>query len=468
MAPVSIKLPKAKEGFMHTVKTTVAFCLGFLLAGSALAGVSAEEAARLGQDLTPMGAEKAGNADGSIPAWDPAGTPVPAGFVAGSDNYINPFPDEEPLYTINESNWQEYAENLTEGTKAMFERLGPKGFAMNVYPTKRSFQAPDWLYANNVKNATGASLIEDGQKVEGNYPGVPFPLPQTALEVLWNHLIRYQEDFSLEYDVYYIGSNGKPILSTTASTASKYPMYEDADQLVGDTNWLLLRINYTAPARRAGEILLVHEPGADYTAGKGRKAWQYLTGQRRVRMAPAVSFDTPNPAVAGTSTYDDFSIFNGSPERYNWTLLGKKEMIVPYTNYDFLFQLKVEDMLGEHFLDPEPIRWEKHRVWVVEANLKQGQRHLYAKRRYYIDEDSWTALAGEVYDGRDTLWRVQYAYPAKLYDRKATYAACYGGYDLLQGIYNINTKPIPGKFQNGVSQTDKYFTPKGMSRSGVR
>lgn len=453
---------------MHTVKTTVAFCLGCLMAGSALAGVSAEEAARLGQDLTPMGAEKAGNADGSIPAWNPGGTPVPADFVEGSDNYINPFSDEKPLYTIDENNWHEYAENLTEGTKSAFERLGPKGFVMNVYPTKRDYQAPDWLYANNARNATGASLTEGGQKVEGNYPGVPFPLPQSALEVLWNHLIRYQEDFSLDYDVYYVGTNGKPILATSASTTSKYPMYSTPDQVVGDTPWLQLRINYTAPARRAGEILLVHEPGADYTEGKGRKAWQYLTGQRRVRMAPAVSFDTPNPAVAGTSTYDDFTIFNGSPERYNWTLLGKKEMIVPYSNYDFLFQQEVEGMLGEHFLKPDHVRWEKHRVWVIEANLKEGQRHLYAKRRYYIDEDSWTALSGEVYDGRDTLWRVQYAYSAQLYDRKTVYSACYGGYDLLQIIYNINTKPIPGKFQNGVTQGDKYFTPKGMSRSGVR
>jgi hypothetical protein len=438
------------------------------VASSALAAVSAEEAARLGKDLTPMGAEKAGNADGSIPAWDPDGTPVPADFVPGSDNYINPFPDEKPLYTVDVNNWQEYAENLTEGTKAVFERLGPKGFAMNVYPTKRSYKAPDWLYANNVKNATGASLTDEGLKIEGSYPGVPFPIPQSGLEVLWNHLIRHQEDFSLDYDVYYVGSDGRPILSTTAATSSKYPMYSAPDEVVGETPWLLLRINYTAPARRAGEILLVHEPGADYTEGKGRKAWQYLTGQRRVRLAPAVSFDTPNPAVAGTSTYDDFTVFNGSPERYNWTLLGKKEMIIPYSNYDFLFQHKVEDMLGPDFLEPEHIRWEKHRVWVIEANLKEGQRHLYAKRRYYIDEDSWTALAGEVYDARDTLWRVQYAYPARLYDRDTTYSACYGGYDLLQGNYNINTKPIPGKFRNGVTQDDKYFTPKGMARSGVR
>ena len=341
--------------------------LGSIVATSAFAAVSPEEAARLGQDLTPLGAERAGNADGSIPEWSPGSTPIPEGFVPDSGNYLNPYPDEKPLYTIDNSNWQQYEDILTEGTRAIMEKLGPHGFKLNVYPTKRTYEVPDWVYANAKKNATNANLVADGQKIEGNLPGTPFPIPQSALEVMWNHMIRYSEPFSQEYDVYYVSSDGKPILSTTATSTSVFPMYENPDQEVGDTPWTKLRINYSAPARRAGEILLVHEPGAEYTAGKGRKAWQYLTGQRRVRLAPAVSFDTPNPAVAGTSTYDDAFIYNGSPERYDWKLLGKKEMIVPYSSYDFLFKHKVEDMLGEKFLDPEYIRWEKHRVWVVES-----------------------------------------------------------------------------------------------------
>jgi hypothetical protein len=350
----------------------------------------------------------------------------------------------------------------------MFEKLGADGFKMSVYPTKRGAIRPDWYYANTLKNATGATLTEGGQKIEGNLPGVPFPIPQTGLEVLWNHMIRYSEGNSLEYDVYYVSSNGKRILSTTGRSDSVYPMFDTPDQEVGETPYLLLRINYMAPARRAGEILLVHEPGADYTAGKGRKAWQYLVGQRRVRLAPAVSFDTPNPGVAGTTTYDDSFIYNGSPERYDWTLLGKKEIIIPANTYDFLFQIKVEDILGDKFLDPDSIRYEKHRVWVVESNLKEGSRHLYSKRRFYIDEDTWTAYAGEMYDARDNLWRVQYMYPAHLYDRKTTYASAYGAYDLLQGIYNLNSKPIPGKFKSSVDKKSKYFTPKGLARGGVR
>ncbi len=313
---------------MH-VQPLAALLLSAVVSASVQAAVSQEEAARLGQDLTPLGAERAGNADGSIPEWSPGGIPIPEGFEPGSGNYIDPYAGEEPLYVIDANNWQEYADNLTEGSKAIFEKLGPDGFKMKVYPTKRPYEVPDWVYANAAKNAVSAELVADGQKIEGNLPGTPFPIPQSPLEVMWNHMIRYGEPFSQEYDVYYVSADGKPILSTTAFSTSVFPMYENPDEEVGDTAWTKLRLNYKAPARRAGEIQLVHEPGADYTAGKGRKAWQYLTGQRRVRLAPAVSFDTPNPAVAGTSTYDDAFIFNGSPERFDWKLLGKKEMSFP-------------------------------------------------------------------------------------------------------------------------------------------
>ena len=445
-----------------------ALYLGLITAGVSNAAIQPQEAARLGGDLTPMGAEMAGNADGSIPQWNPSGTPIPADFIPDSDNYINPYAGEKPLYTIDANNWQQYADVLTDGTRAIFEKLGSEGFRMDVYPSKRDFVTPDWFYENSLKNATGASLEDDGQKVVGNLPGVPFPVPQSGLEVLWNHMIRYTTDHTLDYDVYYVGANGKAVLSTTGTLTDIFPMFEQPDKEVGDTPWMKLRVNYKAPARRAGEILLVHEPGADYTEGKGRKAWQYLVGQRRVRLAPAVSFDTPNPGVAGTSTYDDSFIYNGSPERFDWKLVGKKEIIVPYSSYDFLFHVKVEDVLGESFLNPDYIRWEKHRVWVVEADLKEGNRHLYSKRRFYIDEDTWAALASDIYDGRGNMWRVQYAYSANLYDQKSVYGLSYGAYDLAQGIYNLNTKPIPGKFKSRVDKSGKYFTPKGMARSGVR
>ena len=447
----------------------ITFILLLLVAvANSLAEVSADAAGRLGKDLTPMGAERAGNADGSIPKWTPGEVEVPSDFVPGSDHYVDPYRDEATLYTIDINNWEEYRELLTDGVQGMMQKLGPEGFKINVYPSKRTHNAPDWYYANTAKNATQARLVDDGLKIEGSYPGVPFPIPQTGGEAIWNHMTRYQEPFSATYNTYYVGENGKPVLATTGEAYTVYPMYNTPDEPVGDKLFSKGRLNYVAPARRAGEILLIHEPGGDYTRGTGRKAWQYLKGQRRVRLAPAVAHDTPNPGVAGTSTYDDAIVYNGSPERFDWKLVGKREMIIPYSNYQFLFEKEVEDTLGARFIDPEVIRWEKHRVWVVEATRKEGVRHLYSKRRYYLDEDTWVAAAGETWDNQGQLWRVQLGYSAKLYDRKTAYYASYGGYDLIQGLYNINTKPIPGKYKNGVDKKDSYFTSKGMARGGVR
>jgi len=447
-----------------------ALLLGSLAAGSALAAVSPDQAAQLGKTLTPMGAEMAGNADGSITAWNPAGTPTPPGFEEGSFNFINPYPDDKPITIINASNWKEYEALLNPGTKAMFEKYGADGFELHLYQTRRASIRPDWYYANTLKNATGAKLVADGQKIEGNLPGIPFPIPQSGLEAIWNHMIRYGLDNNQDVDAYYVDSSGKPVMATSQHSVSEYPMFKKPDQEIGDTPWTMLRIDYNAPARRAGEILLVHEPGADYTAGKGRKAWQYLVGQRRVRLAPAVSFDTPNPGVAGTSTYDDAFVYNGSPERFNWKLVGKQEMIIPANNHRFIYETKMEDALGPKFMKPDLIRWEKRRVWVVDATLKEGQRHLYSRRTYYLDEDSWIAAASDQYDGRGQLWRLQYSYNSPLYaGHQAENHSPFGLYDVLQNIYNINGKATPGKYQLGNGGVDaKFFTPQGMARSGVR
>ena len=452
---------------MHN-RIRAALLLGTLAAGSAMAAVSPDQAAMLGKTLTPVGAEMAGNADGSIPAWNTEPTPIPPGFEKGK-HYPDPFPDDKPLVIINGSNWTEHKANLTAGTVGMFEKYGADGFEIHVYPTRRTVTRPDWYNANTLKNATGASLVADGQKIEGNLPGIPFPIPQSGLEAMWNHMIRYGVEFNQDVDAHYVDSSGKPVLATSQHAVSAYPMFYDTNATVGDTPWTMLRIDYNAPARRAGEILLVHEPGADYTEGKGRKAWQYLVGQRRVRLAPAVSFDTPNPGVAGTSTYDDAFIYNGSPERFNWKLVGKQEMIVPANNNKWVFETKQDDALGPKFIDPAVTRWEKRRVWVVDSTLKEGQRHLYSRRTFYLDEDSWVAVAGEMYDGRGQLWRLQYLYPAPLYGDNAEFNSAFGSYDLLQNIYNLNGKTIPGRYQQGLGTTDdKFFTPQGMARSGVR
>lgn len=458
------------------LKTMIATLAVGLCTSTALqAAVSEEEAARLGADLTPTGAEQAGNADGSIPPWTGGGVgTVPADYDPAKGNYSNPFAGDDILYTVTHENMDDYADLLSEGQKTLLQKFGPEGYRLDVYPTRRTFAAPDWFYEGTKANAVGATLEDNGQRVAGSSPGVPFPIPQSGLEALWNHMVRwvgYQYEFTGE-DIY-VDRNGNKVLAGIHNSSWDFPIYlqytqPDRDYRSDDLSWLYLRMNTTEPARRSGEILLVHEPGEDYTQGKGRSAWQYLTGQRRVRKAPAVSFDTPQNASAGTTTYDDAYMFNGSPERYDWKLLGKKEMLVPYNNYDVLFKYDVNDMLGKHFTNPGLVRYEKHRVWIVEGTLKDGLRHLYAKRRYLIDEDSWMMLDGMRWDGRGKLWRVNYHYQAQLWDVPAPLGMGIESYDLVDGVYTLNGKPRPGTLKTAHDKSVQYFSPQGMARSGVR
>jgi hypothetical protein len=460
---------------MKMKSMVLATALGLLAANTLQAAVSAEEAARLGKDLTPTGAERAGNADGSIPEWTGGGVgTIPASFVPESGTYPNPFAAEKPLYTITQQNMAEYADVLSEGQKVMLEKFGASGYQLNVYPSHRPFQAPQWFYDGTRANATDATLEDGGQRIANNVPGVPFPLPQSGLEAMWNHMIRWMGyTLTLDSASYYVDTNGTPVLASQAATVFEFPMYmpfldPDRDYDSTDVRWAMLRTDFTAPSRRAGEILLVHEPGSDYTAGKGRSAWQYLTGQRRVRKAPAVSFDTPRPAAAGTSTYDDAYMYNGSPEKYDWKLLGKKEMIVPYNNYSALFEYDSLDLLGDKMLKPDTLRFEKHRVWIVEGTLKEGERHIYGKRRYLIDEDSWTALENMRWDGRGKLWRTGYVLSALLWDIPAQISTSEVSYDLIKGIYAITGKGDIGSLRTKVEKPVNFFSPQGMARGGIR
>jgi hypothetical protein len=145
----------------------------------------------------------------------------------------------------------------------------------------------------------------------------------------------------------------------------------------------------------------------DYFDGKtDRQAWSYNPGQRRVRLAPQVAYDNPGTASDGLRTNDDFLLFNGATDRYNWKLLGKREMYIPYNSYKLSSDTyKYSDILKAGHLNMDLPRYELHRVWVVEATLKEGTSHVYKRRTFYIDEDSWLLVLSDKYDNRGQLWR---------------------------------------------------------------
>jgi hypothetical protein len=449
---------------MNTQLHLLAALVAATLALPAAAGVTADEAKSLGTTLTPVGADKNASKDGTIPAWTGGLVTPPATYKAGDGIRTNPYAAEKPRLVVDAKNMAEHADKLTEGTKALLQKYPT--FRVDVYPTQRSVAFPKWVYENTAKNAVKAKTSNDGRSIEGAHAGFPFPIPKTGYEAMWNHLVRFNgQAYEAKYRNLAVDASGRATLATEGLSTQEYPFWDNT-KASAETYWRI-KLAYTGPARRAGEALMLVDP-LDI-GSKERRAWMYLPGQRRTKVAPDLSHDTPNPGTAGATTFDDTFIFNGSMDRFDFKLVGKKEMIVPYNAYAAVYQAKQDDLLKPNHLNPDLVRWELHRVWVVEATLRDGKRHVYAKRTFYLDEDSWAALASDNYDARGQLYRTGFAYMAPSYDLPAPYTDMFGHYDLVSRQYSLtgfiaetgglrHTKPL----------SEREWTADSLAGAGVR
>ncbi len=432
-----------------------------VVASSSLyAATTAEEAAKLGSSLTPVGAEKAGNADGSIPAWG-------GGLTGAGDRYSNPFASEAPLFTITAANADQHKDKLTPGQMAMLKKYDT--FSIPVYPSHRTAAMPQEVYDAAKANATSANLTDDGNGLSGFATAIPFPLPANGLEVIWNHMTRYRGG-SLERTFVQV-----PVQANGSFTPVKinekmaWPTHlEGGTNPEKDENILFYFVQQVkAPARLTGNVLLVHETMNQIT--QPRQAWTYNAGQRRVRRAPQIAYDAPGTASDGQRTTDNLDLFNGAPDRYNWKLVGKQELYIPYNSFKLADRgLKYEDILKPGHINPELTRYELHRVWKVEATLKEGERHIYAKRTFYIDEDTWQISVVDHYDGRGELWRVGEAHQFQYRDANVPWLTAEALYDLQSGRYLVGS--LTNEEGNGFDFTGRFkhkdFTPQAIRRLG--
>ena len=449
--------------------TLLASAVLVAVSASVAAKVAPDQAARLGKDLTPMGSEMAGNKDGSIPAWDGGITKAPAGFVKGQHE-IDPFSGDKPLTTITAQNAEQNKDRLSPGMLALFKTY-PATFKMNVYQTRRSASYPQYVYDATKANATRAELLASGNGLKGAAIGTPFPIPQNGLEVIWNHTLRYR-------GVTVVRDTGQATPMPNGSyTLVKFRDELDQiytrkgmtpEQLEKDNVLFLFKQWVTSPARLAGTALLVHET-LDQVA-KPRQAWTYNTGQQRVRRAPNVAYDAPGTASDNLRTTDDFDMFNGAPDRYDWKLVAKKEMYIPYNSYLLHSdKVKYDDIVKAGHLNPELIRWELHRVWHLQATLKDGVRHIYKKRDFFIDEDSWQIGVTDIYDDAGNLWRVGNAYAINYYEIPVQWSTLEVFHDLKARRYlavGLDNEDEPYDFN--AKRTEEDFTPDALRRSGRR
>lgn len=367
-----------------------------------MAAVSAEEAARLKSTLTPVGAERAGNKEGTIPAWEGAYTKTIPG--SGNGKYPDPFAAEKPIVQISAKNIDPHAAKLSDGTVALLRKY--PSFRVDVYPTHRTAGAPQWAYDNTLKAATTAKLTADGLSFEGAWGAIPFPIPKSGNEVMLNHLVSPRPvAYDIEFRNFVGSSDGKRTMAAKGELHS-FQGYWQKDGSADKYRQVYrhVRFNTTAPAFKAGEAVAVHDT---LDVNNESPAWQYLVGQRRVRRAPTIGYDTPDFVASGANYFDEVYGFFGRLDRYDWKLVGKQDLYVPYNNNRF-FAGGDEKAFVPYHTNPEAVRWELHRVWVVEATLAQGKRHAVPKRRYYIDEDSWAVLMMDGYDAEGKLWRTSH------------------------------------------------------------
>ncbi|MCO8161372.1 DUF1329 domain-containing protein [Pseudomonas sp. 21LCFQ010] len=436
-----------------------------MLATGVMAAVSESEAAKLGTSLTPLGGEKAGNADNSIPAWSPM--PTNAGAIDGKGFLANPYANEKPLFTITASNVEQYKEKLAPGQYALFKRY-PQSYKIVVYPGHRGATVPDSVAAAAKRNATNAKLTAGGNGLENFQTAIPFPIPASGVEVIWNHITRYRG-----------GAVKRQVTQATPQPNGSYSIVKFSDQFVfrdqmkgtgiSENILFYFKQQVTAPARLAGGVLLVHET-IDQVK-EPRMAWVYNAGQRRVRRAPEVSYDGPGTAADGTRTSDNLDMYNGAPDRYDWKLVGKQEMYIAANSHKLDdTSLKYDDVIKAGHINQDLARYELRRVWHVTATLKSGQRHIYAKRDFFIDEDTWQAAVIDHYDGRGQLWRVAEAHAVNYYDKQVPWYVIETLYDLQSGRYMaLGMKNEERRaYEFGFEASASEFSSGALRQDGVR
>ena len=424
----------------------------------------------------PWGALKAGNKEGTIPAWTGGLPPStqPPGFKKDSGAWTDPYSADKPLYAVTGKNMAEYADKLNETTKELLKRYPT--FRLDVYPSRRPANYPQWVNENSIKNAAGrCKTIENGEGVAGCFGGVPFPVPKTGYELMWNMILAYRGRAIWTYGQgWFVDAAGNKV--NTSETNNRFnseyynkdltieKFYEQGGWHYGQNN-----VN-TGPARVVGEGNLLRQylnPIAN-----PNKTWNYSPGQRRVRLAPDAAYDFPIATSGGASLYDEIYMFSGKMDRFDWKLVGTKEMLIPYNAYRY-HEAKTDELMTKSHPNPDLIRWELHRVNIVEATLKPGARHVAAKKRFYLDEDMHSVGMSDAWDANGKLSRGLITPGAWAYDKQAILTGGTLYFDFATGVYYSSS--VIGNYKGQFIDIDldkvdvgAFYSPEGLARRTQR
>lgn len=464
---------------MHTKLAAICIATFAGLATVCFAGVDEGQAARLGGDeLTPVGAQRAGNSEGTIPAWsgglDKSTSPLPPGKFLS-----DPFPLDEAVFSITAQNMEQYADKLSEGQKALL-RNHPDTWRMNVYPTRRTSSYPDFVYQAVKRNATRSELDLDnlGGVINADISS-PFPLPTRGVEVVWNHNLRWRgiavDRFEGLAAPTRITGNFNLVLfedKIAFPYGSPEGVFEEKTDFSHITAALKSKVIAPGFSRGGGQLVLESNNFNQIP----RRTWVYNQQLRRVFRSPFAGFDNPAPLSEGLRFNDETDMYNGSPAIFDWKLLGKREMFIPYNAYRLHGgELDAEEIVGSEHIAPELARYELHRVWVVEGTAKSTTRllntlrgvanrgHSYSKRILYIDEDSWSVALADSYDADGKLWRFSEGHLINYYNVPVPWYTLQTSYDFRQGRYlvtGLDNQLGPYKFKQSINPTE--FGPNAL------
>jgi len=426
------------------------------------AKVGADEAAKLGKDLTPIGAEKAASKDGAIPAW--TGGEAKRGALKGEFPNDPKIDGEKPILTITSANMAQYADKLTDGNKELLKRFSD--YKMNVYPTHRTVSFPDAIYKATIANATTCELTgTDG--LSGCTLGFPYPMPKSGAEVIWNHKLKWRGESARRYNNQMIvqPSGDFQLTKIVEEVKFSYASIKNPGSFTDGKGEYLRYLSHTIePPRLAGTFILVHDKAG--TGNDGRAAWLYNPGIKRVRRAPSVQYDNPAEGTDGNQFYDQVDMFNGALDEYDWKLVGKKDMYLPYNSNKLAGNaVKYKDLVRPKHLNQDLPRYELHRYWVVDAELRAGKSHTFKKRRFYVDEDSWNIEAVDCYDNHDQLYKFQEGHLIEAPNIQAATTVPEIIYDFQSGRYFV-TAAFNEDQPVDVTQdfTDSYFTEGSVQK----
>lgn len=441
---------------------------GIVLPSGAESGGAVASTGRPTGEPTPVGAERDANRDGSIPTWTGgiARSEWPAAFTRGG-RLVDPFPNDRPLYTITAANVGEYRSRLSRGHQALLARY--PGYRLPVYTTRRSTAYPQAIYDATQANLTRAKLI-GSDAMQGAKLGFPFPSPQSGVEAMWNHRVRYRGN-SVELDTkqVVINANGKPTQDARVHESVYFRYGNIADPVdIDKQNILLYYLLRFTGVGLSRFVAVAHETAN--SEKDARAIWVAPPGSPRLFRIPPVGYDQPFPGTEGIYFIDMIDMYNGPFDRYVWKLVGKRELYLPYNAYRLSDgSQKYAQQLTPSFFNPERARYELHRVWVVEATERGGKKHSFGTRVFYLDEDSWNVVLVENEDHDGKLWRFQEGHLLPSYEAQSANCFPVITYDLKDGRYYANrllSEEAPPRFDVPMDKGD--FLPATVQAKYLR